>query len=208
MAYSKGKRAVMKVLEFLEELAASEGEEVLIRTPEPEKLRRALREGVSAAQWHKEYRRLYEALGGRKLQLKIDETFGLVKAKRVLREEGEVVKVPKMEGEIVERKAVVESPKEKPKARESERRKVQRRKVVEEVRTAKGVVDGMAGTGERIREVSFVNARLSEEEMGLLWKWAVSEGWKIIGEVGEEVSLTKLNVPGFLVWEPEAREER
>jgi hypothetical protein len=56
--------------------------------------------------------------------------------------------------------------------------------------------------GKAVEEIVYPDARLSEDDMGRLFRWASVEGWKIVDQEEAGITLTQREVPVEICWRP------
>ena len=72
-----------------------------------------------------------------------------------------------------------------------------------EAQTAEAVVGAAIKFEPRADELHFPNARLTDKEKDLLYKWGKKSGWKLIDQEEAGITLTKKDVDELLLWTPE-----
>ena len=71
--------------------------------------------------------------------------------------------------------------------------------------TLSGVIEGVKRFGPRVLEVYCPDAKLTEDELARLFRWAKEKGWTLIDNEDAGLTLTHKDVPEELRWIPKEK---
>ena len=81
------------------------------------------------------------------------------------------------------------------------------RMTIEEVTDAPSVVGATIKFTSKADELYFPNAQLSENDKLSVWKWGKMEGWALIDQEDEGITLTRRAVDKIFLWTPADEDE-
>jgi hypothetical protein len=192
LGYATSRRTVIRMLGHLKVL--EKRATIQFAAENPSRLAYAIREALFAAQFYPDFIRFKELR--KKYRFEVRE--GCV----IARYEEMDKSVDEFEFAVVDAKVIGETAASRADDLGALAQEALSTATLPGVSTLDAVIGGTIKYSPQCEEVYFPDAILTENEKERLFRWAVGEGWKIIDNEEDGITLTQKGVPEAIVWKP------
>ncbi len=192
MGYGTSRRIVIRMLGHLKVL--EKRATIQFAAENPSRLAYALREALFASQFYPDMKHFWVL----KKKYRFDVRDGCVIARyeEIDRDIGE------FEFAVVNAKIIGETPASRADDLGAIAQEALSMATLPGVSTLDAVIGGAIKYSPQCEEIYFPDAVLTEAEKERLYRWATGEGWKIVDNEDEGITLTQKGVPEAIVWKP------
>ena len=192
MGYGTSRRIVIRMLGHLKVL--EKRATIQFAAENPSRLAYALREALYASQFYPDMKRFWEL----RRKYRFDVREGCV----VARYEEIDKPLDEFEFAVVDAKVIGETPASRADDLGAIAQEALSQATLPGVSTLDAVIGGVLKYSAQCEEVYFPDAILTEAEKERLYRWATGDGWKIVDNEEEGITLTQKGVPEAIVWKP------